>query len=201
MIRDAGKITKWKYPTKVEGTTKNVLSYDRWGSIKKRCKISGRTQTNSPTYVGCTYAPEWESYDNFHEWSLAQIGFNVSDDKGYTYHLDKDILFKGNKHYSPETCVFIPRDINVFLVLRGRLRGEHPCGVYFKKNLQKFVAQIATGNGCQKYLGRFDTVTEAFTTYKTAKEAYARVLAIKYAGLVDPRVIDVLNNFEVNIND
>lgn len=29
-----------------------------------------------------------------------------------TFHLDKDIIFQGNKEYSPQTCVFVPMEIN-----------------------------------------------------------------------------------------
>lgn len=32
------------------------------------------------------------------------------------WHLDKDILLKGNKVYSPETCAFVPAKINSLLI-------------------------------------------------------------------------------------
>ena len=38
----------------------------------------------------------------------------TKDDCGVVYHLDKDILFEGNKVYSPTTCKFVlPKDNSV----------------------------------------------------------------------------------------
>lgn len=47
---------------------------------------------------------EWKSLRTFRQWF----------DKHYIegWHLDKDIRVKGNKIYSPETCCFVPQEIN-----------------------------------------------------------------------------------------
>lgn len=178
-----------------------TIEYRQWGCMLRRCRVGGYDQVKFPTYIGCTHYPEWESYDLWLEWAGQQVGFLNKDEKGNPWQIDKDILFKGNKYYSPETCVFVPPEVNAFLLTRKSCRGELPVGVYFKKSHQLFIAQISTGLNQKKHLGLFTTPTEAFAAYKVAKESYAKVLAIKYTGLVDPRVIDALNNFTVNIDD
>lgn len=189
---------KWKYPV-LNSDGKRYVLYEKWAGLRGRC--NHKYHEKYPTYAGCTYEPVWDSYDEFYEWAVQQIGHNTKDEFGNCWTLDKDILFKGNKHYSPDTCVFVPREVNNFYTERQRFRGACPKGVYFKKSHQQYVAQIALGQGFQKHLGIYDTVGEAFAKYSEAKIEHARVLAIKYTGLVDPRVVDALNNYEVDIND
>jgi hypothetical protein len=45
--------------------------------------------------------------------------------------LDKDILYKGNKIYSPDTCVFVPQEINALFVKNDANRGDLPIGVFY----------------------------------------------------------------------
>ena len=58
----------------------------------------------NPTYKNTTVCIEWCNFQNFAQW----FEKNYIDD----WALDKDILVKGNKVYSPETCCFVPREIN-----------------------------------------------------------------------------------------
>lgn len=190
-------ITQYKVAGKKD---RNLPEYQQWMNIRNRCKVGGDSQVRRPTYIGCTYAVEWESYDNYIEWAKQQIGFLSKDSNGNTYRCDKDLLIKGNKHYSPETCVFIPEQVNIFLTKRQSSRGVLPIGVHQLKGYSKYIAQSGFGKG-SKYLGLFDTPEAAFAVYKIAKEAYAKELATKYTGLVDPRVIDALNNYVVEITD
>ena len=39
-------------------------------------------------------------------------------------HLDKDLLFEGNKVYSADNCVFVTSTVNNFTIDRGNDRGE-----------------------------------------------------------------------------
>lgn len=193
-----GFIKKWRHPTTTAG--KGEKLYVCWYHMLSRCKGRFRHR-DIPTYLGCSYAPEWESYDNFADWASQQVGALAKDESGRHFHLDKDILVKGNKTYSPETCVFVPQTLNTFLTLRQRCRGKYPLGVYFKKKNSQFCAQIALDTGQQKYLGLFPTAELAFQAYKVEKEQRARELARIYRGKVDERVIQRLETFEVSIED
>ena len=113
-------------------------------------------------------------------------------------NLDKDILIKNNKIYSPETCVFVPHDINSLFTKANTKRGKYPIGVHFKRN--KYHVQI------QKYkqvihLGTYDTSEEAFTVYKIAKENYIKEIADKYKDLIPKKLYDAMYEYEVEWED
>lgn len=195
---------KWLNETEVylDGEyDKKLPEYQQWGNMRQRCKTGGNYQALHPSYVGTSYADEWESYDVWVDWARGQVGFLSTESSSRIWCLDKDLLQKGNKHYSPDTCVFIPQDINKFLTSSKAARGNLPVGVSYRYEIAKYVAQMNSQNLRSRHLGHFDTPTEAFQAYKVAKESYARLLVTKYTGLVDPRVIDALNNFTVNIDD
>lgn len=194
---------KWVNPTEIrEGgvRVKKLPEYYQWQSMRSRSEAGRRHQKIFTTYSKCTCCKEWDSFDVWLEWARKQVGFLSKDTCFQYYSLDKDILFKGNKIYSPETCVFVPQEVNAFLTNRSADRGQCPIGVHFKKSLAKYQSQISIESK-KKHLGYFTTPEAAFAAYKIAKEAYAKQLAIKYAGFVDPRVVDALNNFEVHIDD
>lgn len=88
-----------------------------------RC-YNHKSLKKNPSYIGCSVCDEWLTYSNFKRWYEDPIN-------GYRegYHLDKDILVKGNKVYSPETCCFVPHSINCLLLTRQRKRGALPIGV------------------------------------------------------------------------
>ena len=50
---------------------------------------------------------------------------------GRDKHLDKDILFEGNKIYSADNCVFVTRIVNNFTIDRGAERGKWQVGVHW----------------------------------------------------------------------
>lgn len=165
-----------------------------------RCNVE--QQGAAAYYRDCTHASEWLSYDNYIAWARVQVGFMQRDSKGRVFQLDKDILNKGNKSYSPENCVFVPPALNTFLVTNKVKRGNYPLGVSFSKEKQRFKSELRLHfTRTKKHLGYFDTPEEAFYAYKLAKEALAKVLASHYTGWVDNRVIFALNNLNIDIGD
>ena len=179
--------------------------YSQWKGMTVRCSGTNTCSHREKFYSESLCSDTFKNFDVYLSWAKQQVGFLSRDENGALFQLDKDFLVKGNKVYSEETCVFIPQRLNKFLTLRGRERGTLPVGVYRSKETNPKKLYIASGNfkeiSLPKQLGYFPTPEEAFCKYKDAKEALAKCLAVKYSGLVDKRVIDMLNNFTINIDD
>ena len=165
-----------------------------WRGIIARCYNSG-IHKNSPTYKDCSVSENFKYYPYFQEWCNKQIGFNEDG-----WHLDKDILIKGNKVYSEDTCCFVPQEINGLFIKRDAARGDLPIGVWYHKRDRKYAAQVSRFKEKIR-LGCFSTPEEAFYTYKTAKELYIKDIANKWKDQVDPRVYEALMNYQVEITD
>lgn len=70
--------------------------------------------------------------------------------------LDKDILFKGNTVYSPETCCFVLHIINTVFINGKSARGDLPMGVSYGREKKKYRA-CAAFMGQSIKLGRFNS--------------------------------------------
>ena len=182
-----------KYPVS-EG---DVLTkeYTLWVGMLQRC-YSDISKNKNPTYKDCEVSDNFKSYEYFYEWCHKQIGFGNEG-----WQLDKDLLVKGNKVYSEDSCVFIPKDINLLLTKCTASRGQHLIGVSWSNTNKAFVAMVRKNKGKSEYLGHFNTEIEAFDAYKTAKENYLKEQANKYKSQIDLRAYNALMNYEVNIND
>ena len=185
-----------KYPSRE--CDRNTKEYLLWCRMLHRCYSDGFKKKN-PTYIDCEVSNKFKSYEYFYEWCHSQIGFGNEGDEN-PFHLDKDLLIKGNKVYSENTCVFIPKEINQLLVKSTASRGEYLIGVTFEKSSGKFISQISINSRNVK-IGRFKTEIEAFEAYKEAKENVLRGLAEKWKSQIDPRAYKALMSYEVNIDD
>lgn len=178
---------------------KYTREYKLWQDMLGRC-YSQKLHARVPSYADCTTSENFNYFPIFKKWCHSQIGFDSLDDRGRRFQLDKDILIKGNKIYSENTCVFVPQEVNLLLSSCSIKRGETVLGVSFDKNYKKFVSCLNVF-GKQVRLGVFDTEFEAFLVYKEAKEKQVGVVANKWKDRIDPRVYEVLINYEVDIND
>ena len=127
----------------------------------------------NPSYVGCSVCDEWKIFSNFRSWMVQQ------NSEGR--YLDKDILVRGNKLYSPDTCLFVPQEINNLLTVQNK-RGKNkenekfPVGVYQVKNGKGYCAKISK-YGQKVYLGSFSTPLKAYEVYRKAKGNYILEIA------------------------
>ncbi len=183
-------INDGKYPTKINGKTSK--DYDIWQHILARC-YSAKAQKRQPAYIGCSVSTNFQNFSFFSEWCRNQIGFG-----SHTFQLDKDLIQKGNKLYSENTCLFLPSELNKLLTTRKVLRGKLPVGVSAYGN--KFLVQCHAGNSIRR-LGLFSTVEEAFNAYKQAKENYIKAQAENWKYHIDPRAFTALMAYEVSISD
>ena len=175
-INDANYVVR---PT-INGKTILCFFYQTWGNMLKRC-YSSKFQNECKTYIGCTVDKRWHKFTEFRNWMELQ---NWHDND-----LDKDILFPGNKIYSPETCIFIPHSLNSLLTDSAASRGKYPQGVTWNKQAKKYVAQINI-NGKAVHIGYFKNIEDAEKAYKNVK---AKIIMTVAARQIDNRLKLALN--------
>ena len=74
-----------------------------WHNMYDRC-YSKRYHDRSPQYIGCSMCDDWlDDQATFKEWARENY-YTIDDEQ---IDLDKDILVKGNKIYSPKTEICI----------------------------------------------------------------------------------------------
>jgi hypothetical protein len=115
--------------------------------------------------------------------------------------LDKDILIKGNKVYSPETCIFIPSEINTLFVKNDVNRGEFPIGVTFNKENNNYLSHCNNGHRKIIHLGTFNNIEDAFKVYKEYKEKIIKQIAEEYKSKIPEKIYNAMINYDVEITD
>ena len=168
--------------------------YVFWNSMLQRC-YDLSYKLKRPTYIGCTSSNNFKYYPYFKDWCNKQVGFG---NKGWC--LDKDILVKGNKLYSEDTCCFVPREINSLFALSGNSRGLNPIGVQFNLEEGNYSARVSR-DGKHCHIGTYETKEDAFLWYKEAKELHIKSVAKRWFGKIDQNVFNALMTYEVSILD
>lgn len=166
-----------------------------FNGMRARCRPGSAAQAQRPTYAGCVNA--FASFQEFADWATAQPGYGNDG-----WSIDKDLLIKGNKVYSKETCVFVPMEINNSLTNHRRHRGPLPVGVCKDSERKNpLYRAYINENGKSKRIGAFKTIDQAFYAYKVEKEAALRRLAEKYKEAIDPRAFAALMSYQIEITD
>jgi len=182
-----------KYVARLSGSNKNTSQYQTWHSMMSRCY--DKKSKIHKSYKDCSVCNEWLNYQNFAKWyddNFYQIPNEVMC-------LDKDILHKGNKVYSPENCVFAPNRINVLFIKTDSKRGNFPIGVYYNKLNKNYRAQFNAINKIM--LDSFDTPEKAFECYKKEKEKYIKQIADEYKNKIPNNLYKAMINYKVEILD
>jgi hypothetical protein len=154
--------------------------YITWTHMLGRCYSDKILKTRS-SYEGAKVCDSWLRFSNFRSWMIQQQWIEFTNDEECDIkkkQLDKDLLSGGKrgKLYSPETCVFISKRTNVFLVDCKAARGSLPLGVV--KNRNKYQARTCNPfTGRAEYLGSFPTPEIAQAFYVARKKELARELA------------------------
>lgn len=166
-------------------------AYKTWYNMLRRC-YDNKSFKKHPTYSDCYVCEEWKCFANFEKW------FDENYIEGYC--LDKDILFKLNKIYSPQTCCFVPNEINCLFTKRQNKRGDLPIGVCYSESKRRYKVSFTRG-AKRFYIGYYSTQEEAFQAYKEAKESWIKEVANKWKDKLAPNVYEALMNYEVEITD
>lgn len=175
---------------------KDTHFYSLWVQMLRRC-FDKKLQEKQPTYKDCTVTEEWHNFQNFAQW----YHDNYYEIEGRQMQLDKDILIKGNKKYSPETCVFVPQNINALFVKADMRRGKLPIGVSYCKHNMKYKSECHDGTGTKIYLGYSQTPIDAFEVYKSYKELVIKDVANDYLGKIPMKLYRAMIAYDVEIDD
>ena len=192
-----GYLGEGKYKVKENGKTTKY--FDVWFRMLQRC-YDPKYQEKYPTYKGCKVEEYLLNFQHMGRW----IEENYYEVPGERMHLDKDILCKGNKIYSRETCIFVPHRINTLFIKCDKSRGKNPIGVTPRESGNY---QASCRNGCGKSisLGTYKTKEEAFQVYKQYKEKVIKEVIDSYEGKIPKpfysRLKEAMYNYEVEIDD
>ena len=180
-------------PRSGNGKQEMCLIYDRWVGMLRRC-YSSKYKIKNETYRNVVCCKEWLLFSNFKSWMEKQ--------KWQDRQLDKDLLSYKNEVYSPDLCIFVPKEINTFMIKSDKTRGEYPLGVSFYKKRGNF---IAGGNDSIRKMsttfGYANTPKQAHKLWQEQKIKSAIFLRNKYCNTGDlliakglQRVIDKIQH-------
>lgn len=180
----------------------NKKSYNAWTNVLERC-YSDKLKDKRKTYMECNLSDEWHNYQNFAKWYEENLwDTNICTD------VDKDILIKGNKLYSPDTCVLGRGQLNSLFIKCNSARGKYPIGVSYHKRDSKYFSQCCYINEDnemkQKWLGYHSSSLDAFNAYKTFKESYIKQVADEYKSKYPnfpQKLYDAMYSYQVEITD
>lgn len=178
-ICGVGYIGVGKYKT---GTnTKHTEEYQNWTCMIRRCYDEKLKERYSAYYGDCIVCDEWHNFQTFAEWWNDHI-YRVGTER---MHLDKDILFNGNRFYSPDTCLIVPQRINMMFMKKPN-----------KYNLPNGIIPIANGRYNSSYrgksIGNYDTLELAVNAHDVEKKKALKELAEEYKDKIPNKLYEAL---------
>ena len=192
-----GYLGEGKYKMSKNG--KLTDKYIIWHSMLTRC-YDPKYQEKYTTYKGCRVEEYLLNFQHMGEW----IKDNYYEVPGERMCLDKDILCKGNKIYSKDTCIFVPERINLLFIKSNKRRGGNPIGV-IELPSGNYEAYCNNGYGKLDHLGTYSTKEETFQVYKKYKEKVIKEVIDSYKGKIpEPhysRLKTAMYNYRVEIDD
>lgn len=165
--------------------TKKNNSYTAWEDMLYRC-YNEKLRHSHLSYAGCTVCDEWHNYQIFADWYEENF-YTVGE--GRT-HIDKDILYKNNKTYSPFTCIFVPQRINMIFMKKNRkIDIDLPTGIRRSKN-----GFSSSYNG--KHLGTFKNLIDALYFYNIEKKIHINKVAEDFKEKIPYKLYNALLNWD-----
>lgn len=164
--------------------------YQDWSKMIQRC-FDKKYLDKHPSYIGVQVCQDWRYLSNFISWVDSQPNTEWEN-----CDLDKDLVLKGSRLYSPETCVYLDQSLNQFLTNYKERGGSRLVGAYYVPHNNKnmpYMSQLRSPfTGKIEYLGAYYTELEAHLAWKAKKHEYALKLA---ATQTDVRITESLKVF------
>lgn len=185
-IYNKGYVGVGNYKTRING--KDTIPYIVWKNMMNRCYSEHDSYRSKTYYLSAEVCEEWCNFQTFAQWYE-----NHKYECEGRLHLDKDILYPGNKTYSPYHCLLVPQRINMLFCNKTNHRGL-PNGIYKEGNL--YYARYNL-----KELGHCKTIEEAYDLYVRYKKAEIIKVAEEYKNIIPQKVYDALLNYDIRIEN
>ena len=184
-VNGVGYIGVGKYKTTRDDNPKrHTDEYNTWVTMLYRCYCDEDTVYFKESSV----CKEWLCYQNFADW-YSQNKYEV---KG-RLHLDKDILFPGNKIYAPDKCILIPQRINMLFV--NQMNKRHlPNGII--KRVHGYLAKYN-----DEELGVYKTLEDAYKVYSSKKKEDIIRVANEYKSIIPEKAYNALLAYEFDMSN
>lgn len=170
--------------------------YDIWKCMLKRC-FNKKYKEKQPTYKDVTCCDEWLNFDNFYEWLHSQENFDKWLN-GNKWAIDKDILVKDNKVYSPETCCLVPQNVNNVFIIKNTKQDIHSITI-------KEILEYCHNNDLSAKQDNIEYIQKCISRnkYKVKKEMQIKQIAkIEYNnGNITKKCYEAMMSYKVEITD
>ena len=154
-------------------------TYGVWHDMVERC-YNEKTRHAHMAYKDCTVCNEWLNYQTFCKWYYENY-YSTGEGR---MHLDKDILVKNNRIYSPETCIFVPQRINMMFIHQPNKLGL-PTGM---TKSSKGYRTLYNG----KLLGIYINLDKALEAYMKEKRLHIKQVADEYKNKIPNKLYKAL---------
>lgn len=160
--------------------------FSNWSSLLMRCYCEAHLKKH-PNYRNSFVCDEWHNFQNFAKWYHSNFPKNKQG-LDIRFELDKDLKQHNVdiKVYSPETCLYLPKEINCFISsLKSTSKLKVESNEYGTYPLHVF----------SKYVGSFDTREDALNKRFEMIKERAKGLVEKYKYAIDSEVQDMIINY------
>jgi hypothetical protein len=160
----------------------NEKVYKIWQHMISRCYNKNDNRYRFYGAIGTKVCEDWYNFSNFAKWYY---------DNSYTINeplsVDKDILRKNDKIYSPDTCIIIPRKLNQMFTKTDSCGIEKIC--VFQRENGKYRARVSNVN-----IGTYDTKEEATIAYRKAYKEKWKNIVTEYKDKIPYNIFESLIN-------
>lgn len=164
--------------------------YIVWSGMLKRCySQQSMIKAGLKSYIGCYVCDDWLCFAVFAKW------YTEHESYGLGYEIDKDLMVRGNKVYSPETCCMLPSQLNTIISVKSGRNSSGYVGVSKTYN-GKYLACVSI-DGKERKLGVRNSAEEASKDYVKAKESRVKEKALEWRDKIGKREFDALMGWKV----
>tara|TARA_Y100001956_G_C4111390_1_gene182623 strand:- start:731 stop:1759 length:1029 start_codon:yes stop_codon:yes gene_type:complete len=196
VVANTGYLGKGVFNSKTK--IRGKIIYGTWNSMLQRCYNPKDWRYSFYGGRGVSVCENWWNFQNFAEWFVDNLSLLPEN---FEYQMDKDLKNCG-KVYSPESCIFVPKSLNVALQMERPCSNEYGVGIRFIEGTGKFCAQVTRGRDGkrEKITGSHRaTLEEAVNDYIVIKSEELKTLSedLLKEGSIDEYIKHLVDNIDL----